>query len=132
VKVDLDVAQKLLALATNHAASEEERRTAAMIVADWLHAEKVLPRFEKLSAAHDRPPILGAKREQHEWEAVASELSLLYELSQADAIYRPRRRDVTESLRKRLGLRGQRLMTLAEKRAELGADYVEPDEMELL
>lgn len=132
MKVDLDVAQKLLALATNHAASEEERRTAAMILAGWLHDERVLSRFKKLSAAHDRPPILGAVREQREWDAVARELTLLYSFSEADGCYRPRRRDVTESLRKRLGLRGQRLMTLQEKRAELGVDYVEPDESELV
>ncbi len=132
MKVDLDVAQKLLALATNHAASEEERRTAAMILAGWLQDERVLSRFKKLSAAHDRPPILGAVREQREWDAVARELTLLYSFSEADGYYRPRRRDVTESLRKRLGLRGQRLMTLQEKRAELGADYTEPDEAELV
>ena len=132
MKVDLDVAQKLLALATNHAASEEERRTAAMLIANWLHEHSVLPRFKKLSAVHDRPPILGAAREAREWESVARELRLLYDLSGAEGRYRPRRRDVTESLRKRLGLRGQRLMTLAEKRSELGADFAEPNEAELV
>ena len=127
MKVDLDVAHKLLSLAVNHAAAEEERRTAALILANWLHAEKILPRFRKLSRQHEHPPTLGARRERQEWQAVARELTLLYELSQADGTYHPRKRDVTESLRKRLGLRGQKPVTRAERVADGGEDWTEPE-----
>lgn len=126
VKVDLSVAEKLLALATNDGASQEERRTAAMILVTWLAEEKVLQQYRREVYGKRHPQILGWEAECAEFAAVARELNLLYQISGIAGHHRPRRRDVQESLRKRLHLRRQRPMTRAEILAEMGASFAMP------
>jgi hypothetical protein len=121
MKVDVDSAQKLLALAMDDAASHEERRTCAMIICTWLAEEQVLPQYKKHKA---KPGILGYVAERIEFDAIAAELRMLYQFSQASGYHRPRHKDVQETLRKRLYVRGQRPMTREEIETELGRPYV--------
>ncbi len=127
-KVDLSVAERLLALATNHAASLEEKRTAAVIVCEFLVQEGVLAHYRK--TAQPEITTLGYEAEQAEWAAVAQELVLLHRATQAPEYQRPRWKDVQETLRKRLHVRGLRPMTEEEIAVETGRRRrVDPNEV---
>lgn len=131
-KIDLTVAERLLALATNHAASDAEKRTAALLVCNWLQHEGVLAEYRKLRKV-DIGPLSSWEEEQAEWWAVARELVLLHRVAAAPEYLRPRWKDVQETLRRRLYARGYRPRTEEEIGEVLGKPReLRPDEVVVL
>ena len=109
--VDLAQAIKLVALATNHASPLEERRTTALIVVEWLHANNILLIHQTLRPAL-RPIPEAARRTER--RRVSRELLTLWALAGRPAFGKPTDKEIDEVLRRRLFERGLRPMTREE------------------